>query len=185
MDKCEVCSAPVRELRRGRCWGCYSRWVEARPVGYGACCQVCGERRRGHLRSIELLGSWTPVCHSCAARVAQLDPAPRSVAAVRDALRRERRQRDRRAGLADRRAVPIERRRGERRAGVDVAPGAHGTAASPSAVPPHGAACPLESATLVDDDMVIEISELASELESLAQELGEVADLTRIHDFNR
>jgi hypothetical protein len=45
--------------------------------------------------------------------------------------------------------------------------------------------CFHESAPLVDDDMIIEIAELASELESLADELGEVADLTRIHDLNR
>jgi len=33
--------------------------------------------------------------------------------------------------------------------------------------------------------MVLEISELASELESLAEELDEVADLTRIHELGR
>jgi hypothetical protein len=181
MDKCEVCRAPVRELRRGRCWGCYSRWAEARPVGHGASCQICGERRRGFLRSVELLGAWAPVCHNCSARVATLKPMPRSLADVREALRRERRQHDRRVGLADLRAVPVERRRGERRAHAL----ASGTAAGSSAAPRDPFLCTHESAPLVDDDMVIEISELASELESLAQELGEVADLTRIHDFNR
>ena len=35
---CDVCSAKVHELRRGRCWGCYARWVDARPVGVGARC---------------------------------------------------------------------------------------------------------------------------------------------------
>ena len=180
MDKCEVCGAQVHELRRGRCWGCYSRWAEARPVGFGASCRMCGERRSGHLRSIELWGSWTPACHSCAARVAALNPMPRSMAGLRDALRRERRQVERRATESDR-VAPSERRWGERRASARLASGA-GTSAS--AVPSHGM-CLHESAPLVDDDMVIEISELASELESLADELGEVADLTRIHDLNR
>jgi hypothetical protein len=37
----------------------------------------------------------------------------------------------------------------------------------------------------VDDDMILEIAELASVLESLAEDLGEVAELTRIHDGGR
>lgn len=178
MDKCEVCGAQVHELRRGRCWGCYSRWAEARPVGFGATCRICGERRSGHLRSVELLGAWTPVCHTCAARVAALDPMPRSMAGLRDALRRERRHIERRATESDR-GAPIDRRWTDRRASARLAAGT-----GASAAPSHGI-CFHESAPLVDDDMVIEISELASELESLADELGEVADLTRIHDLNR
>ncbi len=181
MDKCEVCGAQVHELRRGRCWGCYSRWAEARPVGFGASCRICGERRSGHLRSIELLGAWTPVCHNCAARVAALDPMPRSMAGLRDALRRERRNVERRGTESDR-GAPIDRRGVERRTSARLAAG---TATGASGVPSLHAMCLHESAPLVDDDMVIEISELASELESLADELGEVADLTRIHDLNR
>ena len=57
MLECDVCSAKVNETRRGRCWGCYNRWAELRPVGVGARCVVCGERRRRVLRSIELLGT--------------------------------------------------------------------------------------------------------------------------------
>src|ERR1035438_10828460 len=29
---CSVCGAAVTELRRGRCWGCYTRWAES-PIG--------------------------------------------------------------------------------------------------------------------------------------------------------
>ncbi len=181
MDKCEVCGAQVHELRRGRCWGCYNRWAEARPVGFGASCRICSERRSGHLRSIELLGAWTPVCHTCAARVAALDPMPRSLTGLRDALRRERRHLERRATESDRSAL-FERRSNERRTSARHA---HGTGTGASAVPSVHSMCFHESAPLVDDEMVIEISELASELESLADELGEVADLTRIHDLNR
>jgi hypothetical protein len=181
MDKCEVCGAQVHELRRGRCWGCYNRWAEARPVGFGASCRICGERRGSHLRSIELLGSWTPCWHNCAARVAALDPMPRSMAGLREALRRERRRSERRAATEGR-PVPVEWRQAERRAGARMATG---TGAGAAPVPSLHAMCLHDSAPLVDDDMVVEIAELASELESLADELGEVADLTRIHDLNR
>src|SRR5437868_3971187 len=51
---CGVCGARVTELRRGRCWGCYTRWGESRPVGKGAACAICHERRRSELRLMEL-----------------------------------------------------------------------------------------------------------------------------------
>jgi hypothetical protein len=181
MDKCEVCGAPVHELRRGRCWGCYSRWASARPVGFGASCRICGERRRGHLRSIELLGSWAPVCHDCTARVAQLEPMPPSLPELRAALRRERRQRERRAAMSDGRALAGERRAGERRAVPRAALTGAGSSPNPAPEP----LCLHESAPTIEDEMVLEITELAHELESLADDLGEVADLTRIHDVSR
>jgi hypothetical protein len=183
MDKCEVCGAQVRELRRGRCWGCYTRWVEARPVGLGASCRFCGERRNAYLRSLELLGSWAPVCHNCTARIAKLDPMPPSLVGVREALRRDRRDHDRRVEKQlDPRTSSFERRGGERRQSARMAAG---TGAVHSPMAGHEPdTCPHESAPLVDDDMVIEIAELASELESLADEMGEVGDLTRIHELH-
>src|SRR4051812_6471657 len=63
MKQCEVCSARVGELRRGRCWGCYLRWSEARPVGAGAACVLCNERRHDHLRITEILERSHPMCH--------------------------------------------------------------------------------------------------------------------------
>src|SRR5215470_19844781 len=66
---CEVCGAMVSELRRGRCWGCYARWVESRPVGSGARCVTCSERRLRVLRSIELHGAWQVMCFNCAGQV--------------------------------------------------------------------------------------------------------------------
>ena len=36
LKTCEVCRAHVSELRRGRCWGCYERWVEQRTSVTGA-----------------------------------------------------------------------------------------------------------------------------------------------------
>jgi hypothetical protein len=114
---CEVCSARVGELRRGRCWGCYLRWVDARPVGVGAACTVCGERRRELLRLIELHGRSHSMCHNCAARTLRLMPTPRSVEALREQLERDRRQSERRWGEVDHRIFPRERRAGERRAG--------------------------------------------------------------------
>ena len=167
MDQCEICRARVRELRRGRCWGCYSRWVEARPVGIGACCRICGERRRAYLKSIELLGTWSPVCHNCAARIAVLAPLPQSIAGIRALLSRERRAAIRRVGRPpsdlngqsiDQRAFPYERRGRERRADeihIEIDTG--------------------DAREAIDDDMIVEIAELAHDLEQLAAELPDEA----------
>ena len=73
---CEVCSAQVSELRRGRCWGCYARWVDDRPVGMGAKCTTCNEKRRRFLKSVELFGAWKPMCFNCAGQLLDLDPMP-------------------------------------------------------------------------------------------------------------
>jgi hypothetical protein len=165
MDQCEICCARVRELRRGRCWGCYTRWVDARPVGLGAVCRFCGERRRAWLKSVELFGSWSPVCHSCAGRIAATQDLPQSVAGIRAMLGRERRSVIRRVGRAEGRAFPHERRAGERRADeilieIDTSGGMDA----------------------IDDEMVVEIAELAQDLEALAAELPEAADLTCIRE---
>jgi hypothetical protein len=112
---CDVCRATVTELRRGRCWGCYARWVDARAVGVGARCCICAERRRDLLRSMELLGAWMPICYTCSGRANALDPMPQNLAGIRTALRRERRERDRRGGKADTRVFQHDRRGDDRR----------------------------------------------------------------------
>ena len=113
---CNVCGAAVSELRRGRCWGCYSRWAETRPVGRGASCTACLEKRRGQLRLVELKGRSLPFCHGCAALVMRMAEVPDSVEDLRYLLRRERRDADRRQGeKVDHRIFPRERRVGERR----------------------------------------------------------------------
>jgi hypothetical protein len=112
---CSVCNAQVVELRRGRCWGCYQRWVESRPVGRGATCTVCFEKRRDQLKLVELHGRSMPLCHGCAARIARMDDVPESVDGLRVALRRDRRTADKRNGKVDHRIFPRERRVGERR----------------------------------------------------------------------
>ena len=125
MHDCDVCGAKVQETRRGRCWGCYNRWVDARAVGYGARCITCGERRRRMLRSVELWGGWQPMCFNCTGQVFSLAQVPRTVAELKLALRRDRRDRDRRFGKPDTRVFRYERRVGERRAGrgdLDGAP---------------------------------------------------------------
>jgi hypothetical protein len=93
---CSTCNAKVSELRRGRCWTCYTRWAEQRPVGLGACCAVCDERRRDNLRLLEVQGRSLPLCHLCAARVTKLDLVPHSIEGLRAALRRDRRATERR-----------------------------------------------------------------------------------------
>jgi hypothetical protein len=112
---CGVCGARVSELRRGRCWGCYSQWVEQRPVGRGAQCAVCTEKRRDHLRLVELHSRSVPLCHICAARTVKLGEVPPTLELLRSTLRRDRRADDRRADSLDRRIFPRERRVGERR----------------------------------------------------------------------
>jgi hypothetical protein len=112
---CSVCRAQVTELRRGRCWGCYTRWNECRPVGRGASCTVCAEKRRDELKLVELGGRSLPFCHGCAARLARLDEIPATVDDIRRALRRDRRDGDQRIGKLDHRIFPRERRVGERR----------------------------------------------------------------------
>jgi hypothetical protein len=112
---CGVCGAAVTELRRGRCWGCYTRWAESRPVGRGAACAVCGEKRRAQLKLVELHGRSLAFCHGCAAQMMRLSDLPTSIEDLRQALRRDRRDDDRRAGKVDQRIFPRERRVGERR----------------------------------------------------------------------
>jgi hypothetical protein len=140
MHDCDVCGAKVQEVRRGRCWGCYSRWVDTRPVGYGARCLGCGERRRRLLRSIELWGGWQPMCFSCSGQALALHPMPPNVEELKLALSRERRGPDRRLGRPDTRVFRYERRVGERRSTRD-------------------------DVAQIDDDMIIEITVESSDLE--------------------
>lgn len=153
---CEVCNAKVHELRRGRCWGCYGRWVDARPVGLGARCVTCNEKRRRFLKSVELFGGWQPMCFNCAGQLLHLDPMPATIAGLRDAVSRERRKRDRRIGKPDSRVFRYERRVGERRTARDEYP-------------------------IIDDDMIIEVTVEASpdgeDFDDLTQIRELVADL--------
>lgn len=112
---CGTCGAQVSELRRGRCWGCFVRWSENRPVGRGAMCQVCTERRRDNLRMVELHNRSVALCHNCAARTMNLSPVPATMEEIRSILERNRRQKERRQGQRDHRIFPRERRVGDRR----------------------------------------------------------------------
>ena len=114
---CEVCNAAVGELRRGRCWGCYARWVEARPVGIGAHCITCSEKRRRVLKAVELYGSWKPMCFNCSGQLLHLDPMPSTITELKKVVSRERRDNDRRFGKPDTRVYQYERRVGDRRMG--------------------------------------------------------------------
>lgn len=143
-----------------------------RPVGLGASCVVCSERRRQNLRSIELLGAWLPICHNCAACATALMPMPRTIAGVREALHRERRVIERRIGFDDKRAFRVDRRTGERRRDKELNNGL-----------PHSIVCGEvdEMVPSVDEDMIIEITDLDDELISRAlDDGGELEDLTQI-----
>jgi hypothetical protein len=153
---CEVCSAKVSELRRGRCWGCYSRWVDARPVGANAKCVTCTEKRRKVLRAVELFGSWKPMCFNCSGQLLAMNPMPATIAELRAAVSRERRNNDRRFGKADSRVFRYERRVGERRSERD-------------------------DGSPIDDEMIIEVS-LDAELIMEPEPVG-FEDLTSIREL--
>lgn len=74
------------------------------------------------------------MCFNCAGVVMSLTPMPTTIGALKDAVSRERRARDRRWGKPDSRVFVYERRVGERRFGRE------------GDVPP------------VDDDMIIEVT---------------------------
>ena len=112
---CEACGARVSALRRGRCPTCYLRWTDSRPVGIGAACVVCGERRRENLRSVEFQRRWLPMCHNCSSKTFRLQPIPRTIEALRERFSRDRRWKERRVGRRDNRLFFAERRAGERR----------------------------------------------------------------------
>ncbi len=116
---CNVCGAHVAELRRGRCWACYQKWSETRPVGRGASCELCHERRRDNLRMVELHARFVPMCHNCGTRVMRMDAVPPTVEEIRIILDRERREEERRNQGTDQRLFPRERRVGDRRAHTD------------------------------------------------------------------
>jgi hypothetical protein len=154
-DTCEVCRATVNELRRGRCWGCYTRWVELRPVGLGARCITCQEKRRRYLRSVELYGGWKPMCFNCSGQLLHLAPMPGTLFELKELISRERRKQDRRVGRRDTRVFQYERRVGERRDSRSEYP-------------------------TLDDDMIIEVTideSVEIEFEDLTQIRELVTDL--------
>ena len=68
------------------------------------------------LKLLELKGRSLPFCHGCSAQVLRLVDVPETIDELRDLLRRERRDGDRRDGeTVDQRIFPRERRVGERR----------------------------------------------------------------------
>lgn len=154
MHTCEVCSAKVNELRRGRCWGCYARWVDERPVGLGARCVTCTEKRRRVLKTVELHGAWHPMCFNCAGQVLHLDPLPATLAELKILVSRERRASDRRLGRKpDTRVFQYERRVGERRSSREEYP-------------------------TVEEDMIIEVV-----LEANGDDNVDFDDITQIRDL--
>lgn len=156
VHSCEVCRAKVHELRRGRCWGCYARWVDARPVGIGARCITCGEKRRRYLKSVELQGRWQPMCFNCAGQLLHVAPLPESLDELRALISRERRRVDRRVGKPDTRVFQYERRVGERRASRSEYPA-------------------------VDDEMIIEVSIADDDPGADFEDLTQIREL--IHDL--
>ena len=113
---CEVCGVKSKVIRRGRCLTCYARWSESRPVGMGALCVVCNDRRRENLRLVEYQRIWMPMCHNCAIRAFRISPLPRTLEALKESLYRDRRWNERRDSAEDSRVLRLERRYAARRA---------------------------------------------------------------------
>lgn len=67
------------------------------------------------MKTVELFGSWKPMCFNCCGQLLHLDPLPETIAAMRELVSRERRKGDRRVGRADTRVFQYERRVGDRR----------------------------------------------------------------------
>jgi hypothetical protein len=88
---CNRCHAAILEPRRGLCLACYDLWLRTRPVGVGATCSGCGDRRHEHLRFYECGRRWVVLCHNCTARAETLEPAPARPSELSAALRRDRR----------------------------------------------------------------------------------------------
>jgi hypothetical protein len=78
---------------------------------------TCHEKRRRFLKTVELYGSWKPMCFNCHGVLGSLDPMPKNMMLLTEAISRERRKRDRRWGKPDSRVFVYERRVGERRDG--------------------------------------------------------------------
>jgi hypothetical protein len=130
--------------------------VDVRPVGLGARCLTCGEKRRRVLKSVELFGGWKPLCFNCAGQLLHLDPLPATIPALKAAVSRERRRQDRRIGKADTRVFRYERRVGQRRMVREDCP-------------------------LVDDDMIIEVTvELDPEVDF--DDLTQIRDLVDLRE---
>jgi hypothetical protein len=162
---CDVCGAKVTELRRGRCWGCYNRWVDARPVGLGARCVACNERRRRVLRSVELLGSWQPVCFNCHGQIHALVTVPPTLTELKIVLERERRNRERRIGKPDTRVFRYERRVGQRRVSPSTSLRMNGVD---------------EADLAIDDDMIVEITIEPADHAEVWEELTMIRELVTL-----
>ncbi len=123
--RCGGCGEPPepgRALRRGRCDRCYDAWVRARPIGLGASCAGCEDRRRVHLRYYEIGlqtnvpgGRWVVLCHNCVAFAESIKPPARSIEGLKMRLYRDRRWGNRRSARPGARDGGLERRGGDRR----------------------------------------------------------------------
>jgi hypothetical protein len=119
----------------------------------GARCVTCNEKRRRFLKTVELFGSWKPMCFNCHGVLGLLEPMPSTITLLKEAVSRERRKRDRRWGKPDSRVFVYERRVGERRDGREG------------------------DLPLVDDDMIIEVT-----IDSDAEEI-DFDDITAIREL--
>jgi hypothetical protein len=116
---------------------------------------TCNEKRRRFLKTVELFGSWKPMCFNCHGVIGSLEPMPKTIKLLKEAVSRERRKRDRRWGKPDSRVFVYERRVGERRSEREDCP-------------------------MVEDDMIIEVT-----VDDSASDGMEFEDITAIRELVR
>ncbi len=160
--RCTSCNEPpppLHSLRRGRCPSCYEAWVKARPVGVGASCAGCENKRLVQLRHFELntrgnaVGSrWLILCHNCVSAAEALKPAPRSVEGLRMRLQRDRRWGDRRGAAVG--VVGEPPASGERR----------------------------EDARRVDERGMLDVTDLVEEVIEMEADYEDFSDLANLED---
>jgi hypothetical protein len=121
----------------------------------GARCTTCPEKRRRFLKTVELWGGWKPMCFNCAGVLFALEPMPKTLVLLKEAVSRERRKRDRRWGKTDGRVFVYERRVGERRSGREDLPD-------------------------VEDDMIIEVT-----VDDSVDTSHDYEDITQIRELVR
>jgi hypothetical protein len=111
---CETChkKPDAAGLRRGLCRACYLRVWRGSSLPPSAHCAFCAERRRAVLRWTKAGDEKAVTCQNCGFIADRLRPRPDSLAKLRAALRRERRDADRRKSWILGASAPSSERRG-------------------------------------------------------------------------
>lgn len=104
--RCGQCSRYTTDPRKGLCVACVHRLRRGNQLSLGATCAVCGISDLRVLRWVKLADERGIFCANDEARLRLCQPRPLTVAQARELLpecSKDRRHRDRRSGVSDRR----------------------------------------------------------------------------------